>query len=216
MPEVQQPCPNTVQIEAIYTTPGGIAENVYHVQGTGPYTDINALANRLVTAYVGWENSTNRTFHPPTHILSSIRVRDIGQIDGPVVTSPQNIPGTSGGTALPDNVSVPIKWTTSRGGRSFRGRTFHIGLRQTDVTGDALVGTAQANLVTSYNGLRTALNNAGWLGAGDTAGQMVLVRRHYQKAQLVPAQAQPILAATIVSTALATRRTRLAGRHLKR
>lgn len=213
---VQQPCANTVQIEAVYSTPGGIAENVFHVKGTGPYTDINALSNRLATAYANWELANLHTTRATGVNLQTIRVRDIGQIDGPVVTVTPTIAGSTGGTGLPDNVSFPIKWYTARSGRSYRGRTFFIGLCPGQVANDQLTPANQANLVSAYTALRTALNSTGWLTAGDAAGQMVLVRRHYQGQLLVPAQAEPILGCAAASPYLATRRTRLAGRHLKR
>lgn len=210
------PVPNTLQLEAVYSTPGGVAENVYHVQGTGPYTDINATANRLIAAYETWESGLGKMQRSGSVALIHLRVRDIGQQNGPVVEKAENIPGGEGGGPLPDNVSVSIKWATALSGRSYRGRSFHIGLTTNDVTGDTVNAAKITQLIAAYESLRTGLAGAGWLTAGDTAAQLVVVSLRANKAWRLVGVATPVIAAKVVNSFVASRRTRLLGRHLKR
>lgn len=209
-------CPNTVQIEAVYSTQGGIAENIYHVKGTGPVTDIDLLMSRVATLFETWENTYGKTLRSDQAHLVMLRVRDIGMLGGAVAQTPEAIVGGVSGTPLPDSISVPVKWRTARTGRSFRGRTYTIAIPASFVTGDQVNSDAAALFASRYDQLRAALNSADWTGTGIESGQMVLVRRHFNKVQLDPAETQPILQAQVVSPYLATRRTRLAGRHLKR
>lgn len=212
----ESPCPNTVQIEAVYSTQGGIAENIYHVKGSGPVTDIELLMTRVAGIYETWENTFGRTLRHAQAELVLLRVRDIGMLGGAVAQKPEAIIGGVSGVALPDSVSVPVKWRTARSGRSFRGRTYTIGIAASMVTGDTVNADAAALFATRYDALRVALNAGDWTGTGIESGKMVLVRRHFNKVQLNPAETEEILGAAVVSPFLATRRTRLQGRHLKR
>lgn len=70
--------------------------------------------------------------------------------------------GTGGSVQLPNNVTLCIKWTTENRGRSFRGRTYHVGLTESQVTDNEVVAVAMGQFTTAYGALLTDLATAGW------------------------------------------------------
>lgn len=51
---------------------------------------------------------------------------------------------------LPTSVTVAVKWTTELRGRSFRGRTYHVGLSEVQVNGNVLATAPHAAILAAY------------------------------------------------------------------
>lgn len=206
------PAPNTVQVEMVYKTNGGVAENVYHVKYAGTLTDEHAFATALSTAFAAWETAHGAVARSVQVSLTNIRVRDISAASSWVFEYPQAIPGTDAQAACPDNVTVAIKWQTARGGRSYRGRSYHIGLPLDSILGDKLGTAAAANFPTVYQALITGVSGASYTGTGATSANLAVVSKRQNKAWLSSAVVTPILTATLADTNLDSMRRRLAGR----
>jgi len=52
---------------------------------------------------------------------------------------------------VPNNVAVVVKWITANRGRSYRGRTYHLGIPQGSVTGSVLTTGYRTSLVQAYS-----------------------------------------------------------------
>lgn len=206
------PAPNTVQLEAVYSTYGGFAENVFHVQGNGPITDIAGLAQQLITTYQNWETAFGRQLRSSAYGLRKVSVRDIGQQNGPVWENSQLIVGTRTPDPVPDNATIAVKWITGRGGRSYRGRSYHIGLTVDMVSGDQLSSAVQTPMLTAYNALLTAISGVAWNSYGPTQGSMVVVSASHNKVARATAEITPITQAVFADFNLDSQRRRLRGR----
>jgi hypothetical protein len=84
---------------------------------------------------------------------------------GLIFTQSDDLPAnaTVGTGAQPNQVSATITWLTGLVGRSFRGRTYVVGLPLTFVASDQrrLTTTGQGNLQTAWDGLRADFEGAG-------------------------------------------------------
>lgn len=146
--------------------------------------------------------------------LRQVLATDISVAGGLSVIGTTGLPTTGGNntTGYPNNVTLAVKWGTGLAGRSFRGRTYHIGLVITQVdTNDNVVASELNAIVGAYDALRTALDNA-TLGV-----EMVVVSRYSG----VDANHKPIPRVTGITTPISgvsadpvtdSQRRRLPGR----
>jgi hypothetical protein len=107
-------------------TDGKVAHNVLYGSYTGTPALTNAIAQTLFAALlVPSEWATLAAFLASTASLASVTLLDVRSI---VATEFQStgaaMPGTSVGTALPDEVAAVMTWRTAVRGRSGRGRSF--------------------------------------------------------------------------------------------
>lgn len=157
------PVPNGVKIEMVYQLLSTRMENVYWATKGTPATAADLLA--LWTIMRDWETNSARTQRGNQVTLQLI---SLTAMDGPgspfyeaAPTPP--ITGTVAQTMLPAVTSVAIKHSTGLAGRSYRGRTYLIGMTiGMQQNADLLQPSTQASLVTIYTALRTTLLAGGW------------------------------------------------------
>lgn len=63
--------------------------------------------------------------------------------------------GTATGVPAAGNVTFAVAWRTGRGGRSYRGRTYHIGMTEGMRTGNSINGTLVNDILAAYTSLIT-------------------------------------------------------------
>jgi hypothetical protein len=155
------PVPETAEVRMQFTQANQKVENVYHVRRQGAWTqeDLTSLAN----IFGQWWLSAASP--PVTHelVLTQVVATDISQAGGMSVLGTTGLPapGDQGAGGYPNNVTLAIKWGTGLAGRSFRGRTYHLGLPLGQVLPDGTVSPAHLELIRAgYDALRTALDNA--------------------------------------------------------
>jgi len=138
--------------------------NVLHFRNTdsAPTYSMAALAEKVSQLYVA--NIINH--NPETVELVSVTATDL---DSTPVAAGSNTTGsgTSGGNAtpqLPNNVTACLTLRTALGGRSGRGRLYHVGLTEGDVILNVLDPARVAQLITGYNFLLnfSASDGHGW------------------------------------------------------
>lgn len=157
--------PNVAQVEMIYTASNERVENVYHVQGTSGWDD--ASLTLLVAAFSSWETATARALRHDGIILVLMRAWDMTTPTGAAVEITASTVGTNATGHLPNNVTASVKHNTGLRGRSFRGRTYWIGLAKGDIdtSGQSLTNTAATNITSALETLRTTVfPNGGKLG----------------------------------------------------
>lgn len=154
---------NTVMVEMIHTHGSNRVENVYHVLCPGVPTLANL--NAILGVFDTWERNQarlNRTNVTTWVAYSLLSIHDPGQpfLAGNVL--PSGVVGALPGTG-PPNLTVAVKWSTGLSGRSYRGRSYWIGLPASEVDVNGLVVASRINnIVTAYGQLRTALTTAGF------------------------------------------------------
>lgn len=183
------PAPNVVRLDAIYTQDNQLCENVYHYQFAAAPTALEL--NNLIDAFKTWETNHGAALRADDVALVRVKATDMTAPDGLIVDR-QIVPaivGTNVAGSMPNNVTLAITWRTGLGGRSFRGRTYHIGLVKGTLTAPNQVSNAgQASLIAAYS----------LLMAVDPIGlqPLVVVSRRHAKADRLVCVSTPVTAAT--------------------
>lgn len=203
MPGQFVPLPNGAQVEMRFTESGQQVENVYHVLGGAPF--VASELSQIGEAFYLWWSESIKPLAVSALTLNSIVVRGMDSINAPAVEETSNMPvsGDITQVAMPMNVTVAVKWITNKAGRSFRGRTFHLGLAVNDVTDSRLSNGIRLALSIAYNQLVTDMAGNSW--------QLVVVSKVTQGFPRMVAEATPIVAAGVDNTSDSQRR-RLPGR----
>lgn len=154
------PTPRTARLELRYDYHDVPCENVLHFEYIGT-PDAAALAtlNGLVR---NWWVAYIQGNQPVTVTLREIYSRGMAAQASPQHTLIVAQQGTQVGAGQPGNVTFCLKLTTGLTGRSWRGRTYHIGLIESEVTGNELAITRANALAAAYGELRTTLSGSDW------------------------------------------------------
>lgn len=144
----------------VYMQDGQRVENVFHVKvSDAALTD--AQLTSLLDSFQTWYGINMKPNQANTVSLVSIIATDLTG-DGLAYERPitANNVGTANGVAYPNSVTIAIKWLTSRRGRSYRGRTFHIGLTEAHVPrpGNRMSAASVTSLQAAYANLLLQLS----------------------------------------------------------
>jgi hypothetical protein len=204
------PAVNTARVEMVFHENGCIIENVYHVLKGSAFggTDLTDIAQ----AFRDWWDAELQSVVADDVALDLIKVRNMTTATSPAIEFTDGLPlvGGSGGGALPNNSTLAIKWTTGFAGRSFRGRTYHIGLTDNDLANTVSIdSTAQSFFAAAYEALIGAVSDlsmdlvvASFFSGVDVNGDPI----PRSTAVLTP------IVGAVVDTALDSQRRRLLGR----
>ena len=198
--------PETAQITMVYTGPNqNRMVNVYHFTRPTLGWDPDALGD-LAEAMLAWENNTAKTQRSNQIVCIGAEARDLSVQDSFVV-SVAAIPPIAGSLTtpvLPANVTLAISLRTPFAGRSFRGRTYWIGLSEGAVQGDFVQsGTAQGILAA----VRALIEDV----PQPLNAQLAVVSRYHNGAPRGVGIATPVTSAVLVDTRVDTQRRRLVG-----
>jgi hypothetical protein len=151
------PVPNTAQFAMRFTEQGQQVENVFHLHDTTPWV-ASAMLTWCAFFKAGWVASLQSLV---TYQLSlnSIIARDISTEFGAGVEYSDGLPliGDDFDGGAPMNVTLAIKWATGLAGRSFRGRTYHLGIINNQITDSRISGALVSDLQAAYSALKTAV-----------------------------------------------------------
>lgn len=180
------PVPGVVQAEMIYNWAGSVVENVLHFEPDGDVTiaKMNELGLKLVT----WYDTLMDLKHPTTISLIQIKMTDMTESFTPVVNYSTGLPkaGLNVGASLPNNCALVITKRTALRGRSFRGRLYHIGLKESEVTDNTVLPAQVTDYVNYYDDLMTFTTTS------DT-WHMVVVSRKQGGNWLTVGEAHPVV-----------------------
>lgn len=160
------PALHTVEIVANYRNRNNqqVAKNVYHARkrigGVGA-SDVERMATVIMPA---WETGQGKTVRSTEVECTGFTVRDLGSVDSFVYDNVLATPiqGTVANAVLPMHTTIAIKFITGLAGRSFRGRTYWIGLYESSVTGDFVSGSVVTSIKSKLDNLKAALDAEGW------------------------------------------------------
>jgi len=181
-------------------TDGRVGHNVLHAQYTGAPALSQTMANAILTGLTtGATGIAFMALIAPTVTLTSVSLLDMRSTTGvEIPSSSAAVPGTSAGTAIPDEMAIVITLRTANRGRSGRGRVYLGGFTNLAIgVGGVIAGTT----VTAINNWATT-NMLGTLSTN--LGPMVLGLPH-RKAYTSPTGAAiPDRPATTVQVTTAT------------
>lgn len=131
--------------------------NKHHYLNTAGWDE--GSLNNLGTAIREWWDTEMKVFAPTTLSLVEIEVVDLTANSGLGITVQTGLPivGTATGAALPNNVTIAVKKGTGFVGRSFRGRTYHVGLMENMVVNNTLNASDVTALRDKYDLLKEPL-----------------------------------------------------------
>ena len=154
------PVENTAEVCMEYKQDNQFICNVFHVLFGAPPTA--AQLTTLATDLVAWWNANVKAHVAANMQLWEIRAKDLTTASGVGIAHPVfGTSGTSGSPAMPNNVTVAVKWLTGLSGRSYRGRSFITGLVEGSIVNNALEAAALTAFQNAFVALRTAINVAG-------------------------------------------------------
>lgn len=197
------PIPNVAQVGMRFTQDNQEVANVYHVAFAGPADA--PLLNQIGNRFILWWTSELRPLVSSTVTLREVSVVDQSVENGVGVVTADTLPlaGLNGNNAMPNGTTIAVKWSTGRTGRSYRGRTFHIGLTESQVTANAIENAFAATLRGVYAALVLDLK-------GDLT-PLVVASRYSNNAPRTTGISTEVLAATI-NPIIDSQRRRLPGR----
>jgi len=200
------PVPETAEVTMVYTGPNSNRMvNVYHYVRPTLGWDADSLGD-LGEALLSWENTVAKAQRSNQITCIGVECRDISVQDSFVVSvaAIPPIAGTLTTPVLPANVTLAVSLRTPFAGRSFRGRTYWIGLSEGAVQGDFVQpGTAQ-NILAAVRGLLEDVPQP--LNA-----QLAVVPRYHNGQPRAVGIATPVTSAVLVDTRVDTQRRRLVG-----
>lgn len=151
------PTPNVAEVTMTFLQDGQYLINKHHYVNTAGWDE--GSLNNLGTAIREWWDDNMKARVPNTVSLIEIEVIDLTAGSGLGITVQTGLPivGTKADNALPNNVTVAVKKGTGLVGRSFRGRTYHVGLAEGQVTGNTINPADLTGLITAYDLLKEPL-----------------------------------------------------------
>lgn len=156
------PAENTARFELVYSQNGQIVENVFHI-AFGGSIDPTMLEDMAAVLKTWWDTEI-KAIASTTVSLNVIKARDLTTEAGSAIEYTTGLPilGTNTSQAMPNNSTLAVKWSTGLAGRSFRGRTYHVGMTANQlVDNNHLSSAAQVEFSTRYNNLVSSVETAG-------------------------------------------------------
>lgn len=156
-----QSCPGTAELFTEFRMPdNSIGGNVWHFYYSGGGIITSVALEALATTWRSLWTTHVRPEQSSGVALTRLSARSLETQNGPIYEEVLNPPlaGTSVSAPMPNNVTLAIKLGTNSAGRSNRGRLYHIGLTETQVTGNFVGDATAAALVTRYNAIRAGIS----------------------------------------------------------
>lgn len=166
--------PSTAQIVIYWgLTNGSVGHNVMYQQYSGPFAATVTQANSIKAALVAGATWTALAAHLAVGAsIQKVSIRNVAIPNEPLIESNSAAtPGTSSGTALPDETAACITLRTAKAGVAFRGRVFIPGWATTALGTGGVIAPAALTALQNWaaGNLSTALNTGGVAVLGQKA-----------------------------------------------
>jgi hypothetical protein len=152
--------PDTAEATLTFLYNGQYCINKHHFLNTAGWDE--GSLNNLGTAIREWWADELQASAPSTLSLIEIEVIDLSPDSNLGITVQTGLPLVGGNAAqqMPNNVTIAVKKGTGLVGRSYRGRTYHIGLTEANVDMNVINSSTQTLLQTAYDALKEPLGIA--------------------------------------------------------
>jgi hypothetical protein len=152
--------PGGLRVEMMFTYLDQKVENVYHLMNNLPNPGAEQL-HLVANTFKNWWITELKPITNTQLTLRQVVCRELTPT-GIAVLETDGLPvtGERQEQALPGGTTVAVHWGTGRRGRSYNGRTYHLGLAANQVIGNQVTPAALPVIQAAYDALRTALDNA--------------------------------------------------------
>ena len=153
------PVDNSARFELVFTHNGVPCENVFHLFSAITSWTSTDLADSCLNFKTWWAANLESLVSTETTLVKIIATA-LHEQTSPKIEYVTGLPlaGTGLSAAMPGNVTLAVKWTSGNRGRSARGRTYHIGLMEDQVTGNQLDESVYTDMLTAYEALMPVVN----------------------------------------------------------
>lgn len=164
----------------------------------------DSYLGELGAALVNWYDTNMKTLQTAGHVLSRIKLRDLTEEDSYAVDYSTGLPiaGTRAGNSMPANTAWCVKLSTGFAGRSKRGRIYHFGFAEADVSGNFIDVSYAASVLSAFRQLPIDL-------AGDDYFEWGVLSRQQDGAPLLSGIFYPISSIVYTDLRIDTQRKRL-------
>lgn len=197
------PVPDTAEVKLIFNGPGGKAMNVINFTKDGGW-DTSSISDLAQAASDAWESEISARVSEDVS-LDSVVATDLSSSTGPQTTLPAGISGGNANPVAPSNVTVAVSFHTAFRGRSKRGRLFHYGSTNTQITGDSIGDAGATATQEAYQNFFDAI-------AGDVSGATHVVVSRCQDGDWLTTGETTEVTSYAVDPIVDSQRRRLAGR----
>lgn len=138
-------------------------ENVLHFANDAEAIDPTNLVAAATTLLESWGDNMIPVLSS-AYSLREVYAVDLTTETSETATAALTTPltGALGGAAAPGNAALVITHRTTQRGRSFRGRTYIVGLSGGSVNGNVIDGTAAGNILTGFQQVIADMNAISW------------------------------------------------------
>jgi hypothetical protein len=199
------PAPNVAMVELRYLWDGQKCENTLYFLRNEDLT-VSAL-EAIGGAIADWWATNLKPQTSDDVSLNTVFVTDLTTATSPAVEITGGLPqsGAVAEEALPNNVSLAVKFSTVNRGRSFRGRNYILGIIGSVVAANTVSDAFAAAIVDAYE----QLLSAAVIGADFT---WVVLSRFADNLPREEAVATPITSVSVTDKTIDSSRRRLPGR----
>lgn len=201
------PAPGICEVVHHFGAAGGPQYNIYHVMHTDSSSWSLSQLSSLGTVFKSWNDADAMLYRHSQIFSVEFRLRDLSVQSGTEAVVPDGVSGTAAGSPYPGNVTLAVKASTGHAGRSFRGRTYWVGISESMASGDQIVTAMGNNIVAA---LTTLLGNVNAV----TNQQMCILSGQQDKVLLNPRVGRPIVGWLMADTNLDSQRRRLTGHNI--
>jgi hypothetical protein len=186
-----------------YTQDDQKIENVFHVQVDTPESPATRL--QVANFFYDWWVGAMQTLVSTAVVLREVYVTDLGSATGGTTTlvPAEFTGGANVNEPLPNNVTLAIAARTTARGRSYRGRSFVVGLTRNVVEDSRYTNAAVVAVQNAYNALQ---------GTYIEQGQLVVLSLRTAGFPRSSGAITPITGWVVVDNVVDSQRRRLPGR----
>lgn len=195
--------PATMKVAINYLSNGQSCANVMHFRNSDLSVPTAADVQSLATSISNWVVAELQAQQATTCQLVNVIATDVSQEGGAqFITQPGTAEyGAQTEPAMPNNVTFVIKFGTGLSGRSYRGRFYHVGLVEGQVTGNNIATVTADLLVACFEELAATYIPEGM--------EHVVVSTFSGGAPRVSGVATPVISYTYTDLTIDTQRKRL-------
>lgn len=150
--------PDTVQVVSHGTVLDQPWTAVYHIDASFTSQPLGAVAAESIHDIFMAYHQALATGRASEWIYLGDRVVDIRSADGPSYEFAEAVNGTGSAQPLPPDLAIVTSWRTVKRGPRYRGRTYHCGYTEDQMTDGKLTAAAQDNDEAAATALLAALD----------------------------------------------------------
>lgn len=154
------PTPKTIQVELMYLWDSQTVQTVLHYDAADAIapTEYPNIGAQIVSLW----NANLKGCITTGVSLTQVKITDMASEFGPSLSYGTGLPiaATLTGPSLPNNCALCVTKRTILRGRSYRGRIYHPGLGEPDVTANTVSAARVNTILAAYEALRVVTANS--------------------------------------------------------